>query len=247
MNDTGKGWCKHNSFGLRKEWLQLYLNYPSEWEDKELLGNRQVQSLKMWLKTGGLENSQGKETWFAEIFRAQGMEAILPWELLWVNVVFNFPTAGWFVKNLGLGRWTTNQMQEHLRQYVPRLAPRTVHNAIMELAGLLERTPVGKDLNQGEVLPGRPRSINREGYEYPSMDSIFYALCRLFIKEQKDSLSLEEDILWPWTIFGCEQDYVLQKIILNGEKWFTLGKDYISIKHPVKEWWECGSILTIYM
>lgn len=247
INQKVTGWSRHQHFGLRKEWLLLYLNHPQEWNDKGILGNRQIQSLKAWLKTAGLQDNHGNEILLANIFRSKGLEQTLPWELLWVNVVFNFPTAAWYVEKLGLGRWTTTEMQELLRQNVPKLAQMTVNNAIMEIAGLLERTPVGIDLKQGEVFAGRPRSVRREGYRHPSGEAVFYALCRLFVKERKERLSLTENVLWPWIVFGCEPDYVVQKIILHGEKWFALTEDSVSIKNPLKEWWECGSILTTCM
>ncbi|WP_177223976.1 hypothetical protein [Neomoorella thermoacetica] len=42
--------------------------------------------------------------------------------------------------------WTTTELKALLRQAVPLLAERTAANAIMELAGPLERTPVSSEL-----------------------------------------------------------------------------------------------------
>lgn len=51
-----KGWAHHQHFGLRKEWLDDYLQYWPEWEANVSLGNRQVDSLKVWLRTTGVED-----------------------------------------------------------------------------------------------------------------------------------------------------------------------------------------------
>jgi len=239
------GWAKHQIFGLRKEWLELYLWYPNGWELYGGLGTRQVQSLKTWLKTCGLQDGRGRETFLGEVFREKCVDAVLPWELLWVNVVFNFPTAAWYVGELGLGAWTTGELKNLLRLSVPRLAMRTVNNAILELVGMLERTPVGRELSQGEVLPVRPCRVQRKGYSFPSAEGISYAACRLFEREKRNSLHWEASVLWPWVVFGCERKHVLAQLIFYGQKWFTVGENGIVIKHYPEEWWACGSMLII--
>ncbi|WP_161485000.1 hypothetical protein [Neomoorella mulderi] len=50
--------------------------------------------------------------------------------MLWVNVVFAFPTARWYA-HLGPGAWTITELKALLRQAMPRLAERTATNAIM--------------------------------------------------------------------------------------------------------------------
>jgi len=240
-----RGWARHQQFGLRQEWLELYLDRPHEWETTGALGNRQVQALKVWLKTAGLVDKAGRETFLASLFRAQGLEAMLPWELVWVNVVFNFPTAAWYVTGPGPGEWTTGELIELLLRDVPRLAKRTACNAVMELVGLLERTPVGRRFNQGAVLPGRPRRVQRLGHNYPAAAAIIYATCRLFARERRERLGLGEDVLWPWTVFGCQRDYALQKIILEGGQLFTVTEDELQGQSIPGEALLCGFMLTI--
>ncbi|MBC7325899.1 MAG: hypothetical protein H5T99_11405 [Moorella sp. (in: Bacteria)] len=247
MHEKGglvRGWSRHQQFGLRQEWLELYLDRPHAWEAAGALGNRQVQALKVWLKTAGLVDGGGRETFLASLFRAQGMEAVLPWELVWTNVVFNFPTAAWYVTGPATGEWTTGELTELLLRDVPRLAKRTACNAVMELVGLLERTPVGRRLNQGAVLPGRPRHIRRLGHNYPTAAAILYATWRLFVREKRERLGLEENILWPWTVFGCRRDYALQKIILAGSQWFTVTDDGLLAQNIPGEVQLCGFMLT---
>ena len=222
----------------------MYLTHSRDWEKTGGLGNRQVESLKVWLKTSGLQDGRGEETFLSELFRQNGLEDTLSWEVLWINVVFNFPTAAWYVGKLGLGEWTTRELEDLLSQYIPRLAPRTARNAIMELVGLLERTPIGKELNQGIVLLSRPRCIKRTGYPFPSPETIFYATCRLFVKEQRENLRFDEEILWPWVVLGCDRKYVVQKFILSEGKHFTLTDEGLAIKTLIEDWQTCGFMLT---
>jgi len=238
-----KGWGIHNGFGLRKEWLHLYLAHPHDWELGGGLGNRQIESLRAWLKTTGLHDRRGKETSFCALFRESAKESLFPWELLWINVVFNFPTAAWYVEDLGLGEWSTSEMRVLLSQHCMHLASRTVSNAIMELVGLLERTPVGKELRQGDVIPSRPRYVRREGLSSPSDKANCYALCRLFDREQRKSLSMDEQLLWPWVVFGCRKNHVMQWLVLDGRRWFEIREDRIALIHPLEEVLRCGCML----
>jgi hypothetical protein len=226
-----KGWSKHQHFGLRQEWLELYLNHPKDWDRSGQLGNRQVDSLRVWLKTTGLLDKNGNETFLCGLFRKKGLDNLLGWELLWINVVFRFATAQWYVRELRQGAWTTTEIANILHQQYPHLAKHTITNGVMEIVGLLERTPVGKELNQGEVMSScRPRKVNRERLSAPSTEAVFYALCQLLLLNQRNTLSFQESCLWPWIIFGCEQKYVFQKIIIDGESWFMLNEQTISLK-----------------
>lgn len=216
------GWCKHSTFGLRKEWLELYLEHPHDWQTKGLLGNKQVEALEIWLKTAGLHNNRGGETRLCVLFRENGLEHPLCWQLLWVEVVFHFAVAEWYVRELGLGLWTTTEMKQRLHQDCPRLSPRTLNNAVIELASLLERTPVGKALGQGDVSSSRPRRIARKGLPFPSHEALFHAMCHIYQREQRQSLDLTDNLLWPWTVFGCESHFVIQEISLSFPGWFEI-------------------------
>jgi len=223
------GWSKHSTFGLRTEWLQLYLLHPTAWTKKNYLGNRQLESLNSWLKTAGLKDKQGRETHLTCIFNQMGVKELLPWEILWVNVVFNFATATWYVERLKLGEWTSTEMRDLLFHDCSHLATRTVRNAINELVSFLERTPVGKGINQGIVLPSRPRRVQRTGYASPSSEAIFFATNRLFEKEQRKQINFDEKVLWPWVVFGCEPKNVIHNFICKDGNNFTITDEGMAI------------------
>ncbi len=212
-----KGWAAHSTFGLRQEWLALCLAEPQTWPQSQTLGNRQVESLRVWLKTAGLIDRNGRKTALWELFQQKGIASLLGWQILWINVTFNFPTARWYVTAFPSGTWRVDELNIALQQSVPRLASRTIHNAILELVGLLERTPVGKELGQGIVTPGRPRRVTRVGYPHPDWEAVAWALERLFREEGRQTLGLEEDLLWPWVIFGCSQKVIIQQLLLHPE------------------------------
>jgi len=207
-----------------------------------LLGNRQVDSLAVWLETAGLVNKPGQPTWLNKIFTVRGTGSLDLWQLLWVNVVFNFPTARWYIR-LGLGEWTTSQLRSLLLTVIPDFAERTVSNAVMELVGLLERTPVGRELGQGEVSGGRPRRVTRRGM-LPVDAAIMMAIGRLYLQEERPYLAWEDDLVWPWTVFGCARQAILPRLLDLHQNDIEITETGLIIRNLDREWWECGIILT---
>lgn len=234
------GWARHSIFGLRREWLDLYFTSRQGWRDSPILGNRQADSLAAWLKTTGIEDGSGRLTRLGEEFAAQGTACRTLWELLWVNVVFNFPTARWYA-HLGQGQWTTTELKSLLRATVPRLAERTASNAIMELAGLLERTPIGEELGQGHVMGGRPRRLIRRGVG-PCDAAIVHALGQLYVLQGQTRLPWDSDSTWPWVVFGCSRQFVLERLTIIDQTCFDIDERGVTFRVEDKGWWQCGDM-----
>ena len=165
------------------------------------------------------------------------------WELLWVNVVFNFPTARWYV-TLQENKWSTTDLRALLHLSVPRLGKWTISNAIMELAGLLERTPVGTELGQGQVSKDRPRQIVRTGNK-PCDAAIVHSMLRLFDKGGCHHLQWNSDLIWPWVVFGCERDFVWQRLTSTKLDYFSIDEHGIVLNKQSEGAWQCGDIMTI--
>lgn len=210
-----RGYKKHQGFGLRSEWVISYL-MDSQYADN--LGVRQRESLDAWLLTTGLESTDGRRTPLFELFTIRGVEDPYPWKFLWINVVFNFPTATWYVWRCQNGSWTIRELVSLLHNDVPRLQLRTAKDAVVEIVDLLEKTPVGKKLGQGIVVrgPKSGRLVHRVGLNGEIEDEvIMYCLNRLFEREKTQRLLFSQELLWPWTIFQLPKDQVLASLILS--------------------------------
>jgi len=182
------------------------------------LGVRQRESLDAWLLTTGLESTDGRRTPLFELFTIRGVEDPYPWKFLWINVVFNFPTATWYVWRCQNGSWTIRELVSLLHNDVPRLQLRTAKDAVVEIVDLLEKTPVGKKLGQGIVVrgPKSGRLVHRVGLDGEIEDEvIMYCLNRLFEREKTQRLLFSQELLWPWTIFQLPKDQVLASLILS--------------------------------
>ncbi len=214
-----RSWTAHRTFGLRREWVGLVLRDLTCWRETGGLGPRQVQSLAVWLHTAGLLDRGGRPTALYTLFQGTWPEANLAWQLLWAEVALRFPTASWYVQVLGCGEWTMAELQGLLHAATPHLAVRTVYDALLELVGLLERTPVGAALGQGEVSSGRPRRVRREGLALPHHQAVLHALRLLFLQQGRRVLWLDEDLLWPWVVFGTTLAAVWPQLLASDADW----------------------------
>ncbi|MGC8908712.1 MAG: hypothetical protein ACP5M0_14910 [Desulfomonilaceae bacterium] len=168
------------------------------------------------MKTTGIVTPQGRETRLCDLFREKGVADLQTWELVWVNVVFNFPTAMWYVTELGLGQWSATHMRQLLHARCPHLSPRTITNAVLELVGLFQHTPIGGVLNQGAVdIAARPRMVTREGLQDPSLSALTHSFITLFHRQETDALSVDEPLPWPWIVFGCAKSRVIERTVME--------------------------------
>jgi hypothetical protein len=230
---TETGWTRHRAFGLRREWIELYLRHPADWRESGALGNRQVMSLDQWLITTGLLTRRDGETRLCSLMRSRGTGSQVLWALVWANVCLAFPTARWYVTELGLGEWPIDGLTESLCLYCG-LAKRTCYDAIMELVGLLERTPIGKELKQGEVIRAYPRLVRRIGLADPGPEAILYAAGALFARERRCRLELQEPLPWPWIVFGCRPEEALATLSAYGSGWFEVRPHSLELLGPME-------------
>ncbi|MGD9819593.1 MAG: hypothetical protein AB7V04_12975 [Desulfomonilaceae bacterium] len=149
------------------------------------------------------------------------------WQIMWINIVLQFATAWWFVSILGKGSWSSSELKRLLPNHACYLAPRSASNAIMELLGLFERSPIGQELGQGVVSGHSPRSVKRIGLSTPSSAASNYSAFQLFLMTGSVKLSFDNHIPWPWVVFGCDKDYVISQIITNKCDWIEITSDEI--------------------
>jgi hypothetical protein len=157
------------------------------------------------------------------------------WQLVWVNVVFGLTTAYWYVRLPEVPDLSTTLLAAELKRQVPRLAERTIRNAISGLVGLLERTPIGTELGQGIVSPTRPRTVRRVGLADPHPAALAHAMRRLFMREQRRELPIDEALLWPWIVFGCDSEEALLRMQAGQGHWLQVGPASVNLLAPWEE------------
>lgn len=213
-----KSWARHEHFGLRPEWLEMYKQSLSNNNYVWTIGIRQVQSILEWVKTIGLATRDGTLSnlgkWF--IKGEISIESELFWEIVWVNVVFSLPTARWYAHNVH-GRMSWKDINTLIMAMVPRLSARTLENALYGLKDTLIRTPIGYDLEQGAFhKKDGEMFVVRKGI-IPSAKVALYAIIKLFAEERRDEIRLDEELTWPWVIFNVPKDEILRLIVSTQE------------------------------
>jgi len=73
------------------------------------------------------------------------------WELVWVHVVFNWVTARVVCAEDGVRLLDDKRVAKEAARIGIGTAPCTSRNAVNELVGFLENTPVGSVLRQGRI------------------------------------------------------------------------------------------------
>ncbi len=149
---------------------------------------------------------------------------------MWFHVVTSFATAWWLVSVMGLGEWSSRDLKKLLAEHAMPLSARSASNAIMELVGLFERSPVGPIIGQGLITGKNPRSVRRIGLVAPSLSSIIYSVFQMVHSLRTDVLRLNDYLPWPWTVYGCEKEYAIGQLIANSFDWLEITSDRIICK-----------------
>ncbi len=220
-------WAPHRTFGLREEWVALFLSSPTAWQSSSSLGPQQISALEAWLITCGLADSNGMPSALA--WRISRGPALLGWELAWVNAVFSFHPSWHYVRLTRDADMTASMFAHQQTAMFPRRSTRTIWDGVLELIGTLERTPIGTELGQGIVSATRPRRVRRVGLADPRAESLGHAMRRLFQHERRWELRLEEDLVWPWVVFGCDAEEALLGLGSAQQHWLQVGADSVRL------------------
>lgn len=224
-----KGWSKHWTFGLRQDWLDEYIRNPDCWDVTSALGPKQIMALKTWIKTAGLEDSEGNRGFLFRMFRELGVHDPYPWMFFWVNVVFGFATAEWYVCRVSSGTWSTSMLSNALSSDIGYISRRTACDAIMELVGLLQRTPIGCELGQGTVDTGaHPRLVSRKGMPSLPTDVVRHCLDNLFRREGRTRIAFSEETLWPWRVFGLSEEKGIEAVMRLRDPGFLIDESGVT-------------------
>ena len=184
------------NFGLRKEWIYEFFENRTDFLENSSLGNRQVESLKQYLKHIELIDKRGRLTEgfniLSELYKKEGINSLNLWSILWINLYFNSLLFSWY-GILPLGEYKRNDIIKRMEDDYGRTSKIYLGNGYLALAGTFERTPIGKDLRIGIVKKeGRSRIIEkRGGFEFYSY-ILLYALYKFSEKYGEYEIDLEE-------------------------------------------------------
>ena len=204
---------KFQTFGLRREWLLLFLADLKGWFSNNNLGNRQLESLKAWLR--GCEFlEKNKSTLLAELLsKIRNKDETFIWGIVWVNLYYNINLIKWYLDSI---EWkTTISAKDLVRKLIqddPSSREKTAKNSISSLFNLFDCSPIGYELKIGVIEKrGRERYVKKIGTDDIHPLAVAYSLYKaaehigrrdftiseLYSKEFKGG---------PYKLFGISRD-----------------------------------------
>lgn len=232
-----KGMNRYQHFGLRRPWLEHYFANRESCFTMGSLGNRQYDSLKVWLRESGLLTASGKgdksgvPTELFEKIQSLGAGNPLTWAIIWTNLAYNSIIVKWYMLNAPAGE--VYEKNDLIFLLGDDYSKSTRDNAVTALLETFRHSPIGTVLKQGIPIPsGNSYKFSKQGWNTPDAVAILYALYMwaeatgryTFTLSQMASARGNVDAkgVDPVSIFGINPDRfkdILQDIALQFDKY----------------------------
>jgi len=207
---------RYNGFGLRKPWLESFLERGSEWFENNTLGPKQKEAMNRYLYDTELIIDRKKN--LSKLYKALSKlfykDPDTVWQVVWVNLCMNSDLFRWYVQEIPWNKsWTKDELVSRLKEKVTAKSARTVKNTIDALANTFDNSPLGNWF--GRKTNGK--IYYKGGTNEISLWAFGYALYRL--KELKgwkgtsvrEVYSLRD--AGPYVWFGISKDNFIKKLV----------------------------------
>ncbi|MDY6308164.1 MAG: phosphoadenosine phosphosulfate reductase family protein [Oribacterium sp.] len=232
-----KGMNRYQHFGLRRQWLEHFFESREKCFTMGKLGNRQYDSLRVWLKEAelllpeGKGKSAGVVSPLFEKLQPLGAANPLVWAIIWVNLAYSSVITRWYMLFAPAG--DTYDKNDLVMMLGDSYSKSTRDNAVTALLETLRFSPIGTLLKQGIPIPaGNSYRYSKQGWNTPEAIAILYALYKwaeatgryAFTLSQLNAARGNTEVkgVDPVSIFGINPDRfkdILQDIALQYEKY----------------------------
>lgn len=215
------------TFGARQEWVESFLLSSKNWLITNNLGNKQFDSMKVWLREMELLEKQDISPKFEILSKIFPKNNILVWEILWVNLCFNSSICKTYVEEFK--EWNIEipkiEIIEKFSKCFSSLSERTIIGAVSALLNLFQTTPIGNTFNIGKIIKrNNERYAIKNSYHQINKWTIIYLLYKLAEKNQtyefiiKQISSANSNIsLNHYIIFGVDVETIKKALISTQE------------------------------
>ena len=156
----------YQHFGLRQAWMEHFMSEGIGCFSMQVLGNRQYEALRVWLKESGIIETNKKDksitvTPLGDKLIKMGPYNPLMWSLVWANLAYNSTICRWYCMHAEIGASKSSR-----------------ENAVTELAETLRFSPLGDAFKQGIAIELSKSTFSylRAGWDYPYAAALLYAL-----------------------------------------------------------------------
>ena len=175
-----KGMNPYQHFGLRQAWLEHFMNEGLDCFGQGVLGNRQYDALKVWLKECGIiAVNKDKSLFITEL--GQKLTEFGPynpftWSIIWANLSYNSVITKWYCLNAEIG--ATYEKADLVLMIGEGYTKSSRDNAITALTEMLRQSPIGSSIQQGIPIELKKNTYSylRAGWEMPHAVALLYSL-----------------------------------------------------------------------
>ncbi len=175
-----KGMNPYQHFGLRQAWLEHFMSERTDCFNKNVLGTRQYEALKVWLKESNIvvvdSGKSLKVTELGEKLISFGPYNPFTWAIIWANLSYNSVITRWYCLNSEIGAtYEKGDLVTMIGDGSTKYPRATAINALCET---LRQSPVGSALQKGIPieLTRNTYTYLRAGWEMPHAVALLYAL-----------------------------------------------------------------------
>lgn len=170
----------YNNFGLKEEWLDVFMSSPDTYFIENLHGlniKYQLPNFVKWLvQAEVIDNSKSKSiTPLGKIlYKIYQNNPRLVWEVIWINLTYNSPIAKWYKENVDWNfSFTQVDIQEMVKNDYPSNSPTTISNIVYALFRTFKESPIG---NMGLCIETEKLQYKKNANNDLSRESIAYSL-----------------------------------------------------------------------
>ncbi len=204
---------RYFTFGLRKPWLESFLERGSEWFTNNTLGPDQKKAMYNYLYDTELTDKEKNLTELFEILtKLFYKDPNTVWQVVWVNLCINSDLFRWYVQEIPWNKsWTKEELVALLEEKGAK--NRTAKNSVNALANTFENSPLGNWFGKKK----NKKTFYKAGTNEISLWALGYALYRL--KELKDWKGTSVREIYslknagPYVWFGISKDSFVKKLM----------------------------------
>lgn len=238
---------RYGTFGIHGEWLEDFLCNPEDYWTSKVLGNKQYDSFKAWLKDAEVIDAKCKLTAFGDFcVKNYTDQSFLVWEIIWVNLVHNNALVDWFANTIKPNQTFAKPLLDELAldYFGTKFTRSSVVYAMGALLQVFKYSPFGEDMKQGQSQ-GK-NGYTRLAYNEVSDAAIAYSLYKYAKQNGIKTLRVsdfynESCRKGPYKEFGISKDVFVKKLrnlnsaqdrLLIAE--LNMGLDNISLREDIE-------------
>lgn len=251
-NSNNMKLVSYNNFGLREEWLDVFMSSPKTYFSDNIHGlhpKEQLPNFVKWLVQAEiLSDTKLKQvTQLGELLSAIYInQPEVVWEIVWINLSYNSPIAKWYKENINWNYCFTQADIQELVKNDYSDSPTTIKNIVYALFRTFKESPIG---SMGLCVENEHMHFIKLQYEDLSREALAYSLYKY--AEQKGIRSLRisdlyasDNTIGVYKEFGTNKSVVEKLLrslnsdtnkVLNAD--LNMGLDHITLRddlNPIK-------------